>query len=595
MRAVVFLILWLLVGVEQVFALTALKTNANSSSPGNINAEFGKANANFSELATELNGKANATCFASESAFLTCFPSLSHRPWVVQATAPADTTLLWFDSDQIVDAVVLKVHNGTTWVEQAMGEGGTGAVDSVNGATGTVVLDADDISDTSTTKKFTTAAEKAIWDAKQDAVETSPLTVSMVTGVFPGTGDCLGSNGERVACGGGGASAISDLTDWPSGLTATELGYVNGVTGSIQSQIDALSAGGIPHVSSGYPASAGAWNYNTTDNRLYTRKSNGDVYYTSALTLATAADVTPEGFAFADVTDAELSTQYTACDQVTGIDWPATVTASGGTAAICTSSTYATDCGTFGTSPGTVSNNGWVCARHTSSASNSTPTNTPVTVGTASDTFTTTTVATSGDAEIIAYFNCDSATTGQALQKGTGNVTIGTSVTTTTGQVSNALDNNDATYSAGYLLIPGTSNVDWGTGTLGFWVYYNEYSSASVVESTTDYAQFRVASPFAGTARFTFRGTNVDASGFAIGSWHFVEIAWNYATTSAAIRVDGGSWSTTSAANGSTAPSGNLRFLNASTGSVNDTLMDQIIISNVYQKDIYAARNNTSF
>ena len=36
---------------------------------------------------------------------------------------------------------------------------GAGAVDSVNGQTGTVVLDADDISDTSTTNKYTTAAD----------------------------------------------------------------------------------------------------------------------------------------------------------------------------------------------------------------------------------------------------------------------------------------------------------------------------------------------------------------------------------------------------------------------------------------------------
>ena len=34
-----------------------------------------------------------------------------------------------------------------------------GAVDSVNGQTGVVVLDADDIDDTSTTHKFTTAGD----------------------------------------------------------------------------------------------------------------------------------------------------------------------------------------------------------------------------------------------------------------------------------------------------------------------------------------------------------------------------------------------------------------------------------------------------
>lgn len=44
-------------------------------------------------------------------------------------------------------------------VEWGTVSGGDGAVDSVNGATGAVVLDADDIDDTSTTNKFATAAE----------------------------------------------------------------------------------------------------------------------------------------------------------------------------------------------------------------------------------------------------------------------------------------------------------------------------------------------------------------------------------------------------------------------------------------------------
>lgn len=44
----------------------------------------------------------------------------------------------------------------TTWSDPTAG---TGAVDSVNGATGIVVLDADDIDDTSTTNKFVTATD----------------------------------------------------------------------------------------------------------------------------------------------------------------------------------------------------------------------------------------------------------------------------------------------------------------------------------------------------------------------------------------------------------------------------------------------------
>jgi|GEM_PF-5489218 len=46
----------------------------------------------------------------------------------------------------------------TAWVAQS---GGTGAVDSVNGKTGVVVLDADDIADAGTANRFTTEAEAA--------------------------------------------------------------------------------------------------------------------------------------------------------------------------------------------------------------------------------------------------------------------------------------------------------------------------------------------------------------------------------------------------------------------------------------------------
>lgn len=46
----------------------------------------------------------------------------------------------------------------------------SGEVISVNGQTGTVVLDADDIDDTTTTNKFVTAAEKTTWNNKQNAI-----------------------------------------------------------------------------------------------------------------------------------------------------------------------------------------------------------------------------------------------------------------------------------------------------------------------------------------------------------------------------------------------------------------------------------------
>ena len=52
---------------------------------------------------------------------------------------------------------ILKDDSPLTWV--ALGGGGSGAVDSVNGQTGVVVLDPDDLDDTLTTNKFTTTGE----------------------------------------------------------------------------------------------------------------------------------------------------------------------------------------------------------------------------------------------------------------------------------------------------------------------------------------------------------------------------------------------------------------------------------------------------
>lgn len=58
------------------------------------------------------------------------------------------------------DQVLAKASNADFDTHWVTGGGGGGAVDSVNGQTGVVVLDADDISDTTTANKFVTSAEK---------------------------------------------------------------------------------------------------------------------------------------------------------------------------------------------------------------------------------------------------------------------------------------------------------------------------------------------------------------------------------------------------------------------------------------------------
>lgn len=96
-------------------------------------------------------------------------------------------------------------------------------------------------------------------------------------------------------------------------------------------------------------------------------------------------DTTPNAFSFVDQTGvARSSTITSAVITVSGIDAPATITITGGTYDINGS-------GTFVSTPGTVNNGDTVRARHTSSASYETATNTVVTIGGVSDTFTSTT------------------------------------------------------------------------------------------------------------------------------------------------------------------------------------------------------------
>ena len=104
-----------------------------------------------------------------------------------------------------------------------------------------------------------------------------------------------------------------------------------------------------------------------------------------------AGDTTPDAFSFTDQTNVSLSSTITsAAVTITGIDASITCSATGGTLDLNSDGTFS--------SSRTVSNNDTIRARHTSSASNSTATNTVVDCGTGpvSDTFTSTTEAAVG-------------------------------------------------------------------------------------------------------------------------------------------------------------------------------------------------------
>jgi uncharacterized cupin superfamily protein len=144
-------------------------------------------------------------------------------------------------------------------------------VDSVNGATGVVVLDADDIDDTSTANKFVTASDltnlsnlSGTNTGDQDLTNYATATTAYTTDnailradnagrntqqsvvTISDTGDFAGAgnfSGTGATLSGLDASTVV-VTDGSknlasSAVTTTELGYLDGVTSSVQTQLDA--------------------------------------------------------------------------------------------------------------------------------------------------------------------------------------------------------------------------------------------------------------------------------------------------------------------------------------------------------------------
>ncbi|REK60289.1 MAG: hypothetical protein DWQ49_06380, partial [Bacteroidetes bacterium] len=99
-----------------------------------------------------------------------------------------------------------------------------------------------------------------------------------------------------------------------------------------------------------------------------------------------AEDTTPASFSFTDVTDVARSTTKTSNQiTITGINSSAAVSITGGT--------YSKNGGSYTSSAGTAQENDTFTVRHTSSSSFNTSTNTTLTVGGVSDTYTSTTIA----------------------------------------------------------------------------------------------------------------------------------------------------------------------------------------------------------
>ena len=112
---------------------------------------------------------------------------------------------------------------------------------------------------------------------------------------------------------------------------------------------------------------------------------------TITVTVAAAADTTPNPFSFTDVTGADTATLYSDQITVSGINAAASVSISGG------GGQYRINGGTWTNSGGTVGNGDVVAVRVTSSASDATSVATTLTIGGVSDTFSVTTAAAASD------------------------------------------------------------------------------------------------------------------------------------------------------------------------------------------------------
>ncbi|MGQ0620370.1 MAG: beta strand repeat-containing protein [Panacagrimonas sp.] len=109
------------------------------------------------------------------------------------------------------------------------------------------------------------------------------------------------------------------------------------------------------------------------------------------LTIIDDEDVTPDDFSFTDVTNVALnSVQTSNTVTVTGINTATPISVSGGTYSIgCT--------GTFTAAAGTINSGQTVCVRHTAAAALNTAVNTMLTIGSVSDTFTSTSTTLAAD------------------------------------------------------------------------------------------------------------------------------------------------------------------------------------------------------
>ena len=222
------------------------------------------------------------------------------------------------------------------------------------------------------------------------ARRSSTTNSNTVNASRPGflTGDtAVSATSSTIAV--GATSASTTL----SSATAGETYAVRVNNGS--SNLATRTGNGAVSFTSSLPSSGNTSTYEIFVRRPTSTGGDGTTYTATNDTFTvemTSQDTTPNSFTLQNVTNAGLSTVYqSVAQQVTGITGTVTVSVSGeGSPQVRIGS------GSWTSGPTTITNNYYINARLTSSASNSTAHTATVTVGTYSTTFVVTTVAASG-------------------------------------------------------------------------------------------------------------------------------------------------------------------------------------------------------
>lgn len=515
---------------------------------------------------TALGTKANSSCFADSAAFNACF------------------ALDWptgFDLDGDFTVTGAWDFTGAT-------------VTGLNGASYTAGTDI----------SISGGAISLSWDKDYadliNTPTTTPLTVSMVTGLFTGTEDCLGANGETVACGSG-TSGYTNLTEFVD-QTAWRLFYSDG-SGDVKEL--ALGSSGQVLKSNGASAAPSFQADNTASGAGYV--STPPTYSDETCTAGQyASSVSPlrlysclgNKWVYID------STGLVNWNNLTPITRTLTVTSPSHGTITCSDSDLSAsiNCGTGGSTCSATAADGASITGITATADSGYELS--AWTGDLSGTTNPTTLTMSANRSIGAtftappsgptptfYFSADSATSGQSPTIGSGSVSIDSGTVTTTGVAGNALTCSSAW--GGSLYFPASGNLSTTIGTIGFYSYSASYSYGTYLSNGSDGTPAFILENQGGGLLWRYmsgaQNITIPTSQFA-----FVELSWDYANARQAYRINGGSWTEVTGLTGSAPAIDNVRF-GAHDGNSTTITVDQIMVIGEYQADLYSIRNNTSF